>query len=306
MGRDAKVAVAILLLAVFTVTPTKPGSVVASSVVAKKHCHALTKKVHGKKKRIKVCSAGKGVPASPPSSSPTTAPTSTPTPTAAPTSTPTPTATPTLPPSPYTTVVNDLAAGYEKIPPYNNSVEILPDGSVRFGFSDPATGADFSLAPHHYVINGDFAVRVNLTVTSPDPSAVIDGDVRVMAGDPSTNPSSITIGSASGYDGQYSINYFDAAHNTGVQTLVHIDWTRTYTDGLELRFTQAGSGETALSVIDSASEEQVGAATLPWHFAVAYTMVDLGDTDKRTFSGTMTVKKFEFGAENPQAVVPTG
>jgi mono/diheme cytochrome c family protein len=76
----------------------------AHVIPAKKKCKFVTKKVHGKKKRVKVCTKVKATPT--PTETPTETPTDTPTPTltppsapAQPTSTPTPTPTATATPT---------------------------------------------------------------------------------------------------------------------------------------------------------------------------------------------------------------
>jgi len=77
------------------ITPAAYGAGNAhSATFAKKKCKTVTKKVHGKKKRVKVCKSAK-----PPAAKPTKTPTNTPTPTSTPTLTPTPTATPTRAPT---------------------------------------------------------------------------------------------------------------------------------------------------------------------------------------------------------------
>ena len=65
-----------------------------SATFAKKKCKMVTKKVHGKKKKVKVCQSAR-----PPAAKPTRTPTNTPTPTSTTTLTPTPTATPTQAPT---------------------------------------------------------------------------------------------------------------------------------------------------------------------------------------------------------------
>jgi WD40-like Beta Propeller Repeat len=107
MRRAWIAAVVILLLATGIVLPAQPLSVAASSALAKKYCHYVTKKVHGKKKRVKVCTTVKPAPTAAPTSFPT--PTVTPTPSPTPTVAPTPTPTTLLPaPSPPLTAQHGL------------------------------------------------------------------------------------------------------------------------------------------------------------------------------------------------------
>jgi hypothetical protein len=148
--------------------------------LAKKKCHYVTKKVHGKKKRVKVCTTvkPKATPTPTPTDTPTDTPT-TPTPTDTPTVTPTPTITPTATQTPvYEFSFSGLMIGWTFVDPMGGAA---PVGPVPVQGS--ACGADPLTAPW----SGAFTVQVqhpfhwNINFSANNP-AVFDRPKGILNG----------------------------------------------------------------------------------------------------------------------------
>lgn len=145
---------AVALLPAMTIQPTSRTAVASStrsSPFARKTCRVVKKKVHGKTKKVKVCTRVKPTATSLPQGTPVAAPTSTSTPIL----TSTPTATPTSTPNPATVVVSLAAA----VPGYtfteNNGVYEVTDipNGARVELSRFTVTAGESNGPTTYVLN---------------------------------------------------------------------------------------------------------------------------------------------------------
>jgi hypothetical protein len=121
------VALALVLVGVAGRTASMAHGSPTAHAAAKKVCKTVTKKVHGKKKKAKVCHTVKAAPSATPTGTPTPTPTSTPAPTSTPTKTPTntPTATPTS-----TATSTTVTQGQTPIDP---SAFRLPSGDFQSG-----------------------------------------------------------------------------------------------------------------------------------------------------------------------------